>query len=123
MLKIIYFNIMNLKEVKLAYNEKTTVQDLVLTLKPEDFGGIEFSNFKDALLNQTLVTHGDTVVDNDVVIFNNFKLGERFFIQLKINFERNIEHLVYDKTMALDMLYHLNSIQNDNDYNQIQRVL
>ena len=63
---------MNLKEVKLAYNEKTTVQDLVLTLKPEDFGGIEFSNFKDALLNQTLVTHGDTVVDNDVVIFNNF---------------------------------------------------
>ena len=123
MLKIIYFNIMNLKEVKLAYNEKTTVQDLVLTLKPEDFGGIEFSNFKDALLNQTLVTHGDTVVDNDVVIFNNFKLGERFFVQLKINFERNIEHLVYDKTMALDMLYHLNSIQNDNDYNQIQRVL
>jgi hypothetical protein len=48
---------MNQKEVKLAYNENTTVKDLVLTLKPEDFGGVEFSNFKDTLLNQTLVTH------------------------------------------------------------------
>ena len=59
---------MNQKELKLAYNENTTVKDLVLTLKPEDFGGVEFSNFKDTLLNQTLVTHKDTVVDNDVVI-------------------------------------------------------
>ncbi len=63
---------MNQKEVKLAYDENTTVKDLVLALKQEDFGGIEFSNFKDAMLNQTLVTHEDTVVDYDVVIFNNF---------------------------------------------------
>ena len=48
---------MNHKEVKLAYNENTTVKDLVLTLKPEDFGGIEFSNFEGALINQTLLTH------------------------------------------------------------------
>ena len=58
--------------MKLAYDENTTVRDLVLALKQEDFGGIKFINFKDAMLNQTIVTHEDTVVDYDVMIFNNF---------------------------------------------------
>ena len=31
---------MNQKELKLAYNENSTVKDIVLTLKPEDFGDI-----------------------------------------------------------------------------------
>jgi hypothetical protein len=65
--------------------------------------------------NRTLVTHNHILVDYDVIISQKFKIGDRLFIQLKINFDKNIEFLVYDKTMALDMLFHLVAIQNDND--------
>lgn len=65
--------------------------------------------------NRTLVTHNHILVDYDVIISQKFKIGDRLFIQLKINFDKNIEFLVYDKTMALDMLFNLVSIQNDND--------
>ena len=106
---------MNQNELKLEFDEKTTVLDLILRLKPKDFGGVLFDDFKDAVQNRTLVTHNNILVDYDVLISQKFKIGDRLFIQLKINFDRDIEFLVYDKTMALDMLFHLNSIQNDND--------
>ena len=112
---IIYLNIMNQNELKLVFDENSTVLDLILELKPEDFGGIQFDNFEDAMKNRTLVTHNHILVDYDVIISQKFKIGDRLFIQLKINFDKNIEFLVYDKTMALDMLFNLVSIQNDND--------
>ena len=65
--------------------------------------------------NRTLVTHNHILVDYDVIISQKFKIGDRLFIQLKINFDKNIEFLVYDKTMALDMLFNLVSIKNDNN--------
>lgn len=43
-------------------------------------------------------------------------------IELKVNFNRDTEFLVYDKTLALDMLFHLNSIQKNNNANNIDRV-
>ena len=113
--KIIYLNIMNQNELKLEFDENTTVLDLILELQPEDFGGIQLDNFEDAMKNRTLVTHNHILVDYDVIISQKFKIGDRLFIQLKINFDKNIEFLVYDKTMALDMLFHLVAIQNDND--------
>jgi hypothetical protein len=106
---------MNQIVLKLEFDEKTTILDLILNLKPKDFGGVLFDDFKDAVKNRTLVTHNNILVDYDVLISQKFKIGDRLFIQLKINFDRDIEFLVYDKTNALDMLFHLNSIQNDND--------
>lgn len=57
-----------------------------------------------------LVTYDHIAVDYEDEILINFNPGDKFFIQLKANFNRDIEFLVYDKTMALDMLYHYNSI-------------
>lgn len=109
-------------ELELEYDEETTVLDLVLELKEEDFQGVKFKNFKDDIENRTLVTYNHIPLDLDVVISQNFKTGEKLLIQFKINFNRDIEYLVYDKTMALDMLFHLNSIKNDNGSSQIQNV-
>ena len=39
-MSIIYMNILNQNEVILVYDENTTVGDLVLNLKEEDFGDI-----------------------------------------------------------------------------------
>ena len=83
---------------------------------------MKFNNFEDDIENRTIVTHKHIPLDYNVVISQNFKTGERLFIQFKINFNRDIEYLVYDKTMALDMLFHSNSIQNDNGSNKIQKV-
>jgi hypothetical protein len=58
--------------------------------------------------NKTLVTHKNLFVENKLKIKENFKLGEKFFVQLKVNFERDTEYLVYDKKRALEMLYQLN---------------
>ena len=66
------------------------------------------------------MTYGHNAVDYDNEILLNFNPGDSLFIQLKVNFNRDIEFLVYDKTMALDMLFHYNSIQNDG--NAIQKV-
>jgi hypothetical protein len=69
-----------------------------------------------------LITHNHIVVDYDVVIYQNFKIGDKFLIELKVNFNRDTEFLVYDKTLALDMLFHFNSIQSNNNVNKIEKV-
>lgn len=71
---------MNQKVIMGFYDENTTVKDIVLSLNQEDFGDIKFKDFYDALLNQTLVTHGHTHVDYDVVISKKFKHEDRLFI-------------------------------------------
>jgi len=77
---IIFLNIMDQNELMLEFDENTTVLDLILELLPEDFGGIKFDNFEDAMRNRILVTHNHILVDYNVLVSQKFKIGDRLFI-------------------------------------------
>ncbi len=77
---IIFLNIMDQNELMLEFDENTDVFDLILELQPEDFGGIQFDNFEDAMRNRTLVTHNHILVDYNVLVSQKFKIGDRLFI-------------------------------------------
>ena len=45
------------------------------------------------------------------------KPGDRILIDLGLNFNRETKYEVSDNRMVLEMLFHLNSIQNENGCN------
>ena len=95
---------------------------MLSALELDDFKNLHFKDFKEDLLEKIVVIYKTRAVSHDLIINQNMKPGDTILIDLGLNFNRETKYEVSDKRMVLEMLFHLNSIQNEDGCNQIQKV-